>query len=171
MAEYRLITVWRIDAPVQRVYEAICRPARWPSWWRGVKDVVELEPGDELGVGSVQRYTWKGLLPYALTFTVRVVRVKPLATLEGIVSGELEGVGRWHFSQDGSTTGVCYEWQVRTTKRWMNLLAPIASPLFKWNHNLVMREGGNGLARLLDTRLISQGHEQGQADAHDAAAR
>lgn len=155
MAEYRLTTVWRIEAPVQRVYEAICRPARWPSWWWGVKDVVELEPGDDLGVGSLQRYTWKGLFPYALTFNIRVVRVKPLAALEGVANGDFEGTGRWHFSQEGSTTTVRYEWQVRTTKRWMNLLAPIASPLFKWNHNLIMREGGKGLARLLNARLVS----------------
>lgn len=154
MAEYRLITIWRIDAPVQRVFEAICRPTRWPSWWRSVKDVVELELGDELGVGSLQRYTWKGLLPYTLTFTIRVMHVKPLAALEGVADGELEGVGRWHFSQDGSTTTVWYEWQVCTTKRWMNLLAPIAGPLFKWNHNVIMREGGKGLARLLNTQLI-----------------
>ncbi|MBI3935656.1 MAG: SRPBCC family protein [Betaproteobacteria bacterium] len=159
MAEYRLTTVWRIDAPLQQVYEAICRPARWPSWWWGVKDVVELEPGDERGVGRLLRYTWKALLPYALTFTIRVVRVEPLAALEGIADGELEGTGRWRFSQEGSITAVCYEWQVRTTKRWMNLLAPIASPLFEWNHNLIMREGGKGLARLLGARLISLVHE------------
>ncbi len=159
MAEYRLTTVWRIDAPVQRVYEAICRPGRWPSWWWGAKDVVELEPGDERGVGRLLRYTWKGLLPYALTFTVLVVRVEPGAALEGIASGELEGIGRWRFSQEGPITSVCYEWRVRTTRRWMNLLAPVAGPLFKWNHNLIMRAGGKGLARLLDARLIGQAHE------------
>ena len=155
MAEYRLTTVWRIDAPVQQVYDVICRPARWPSWWWGVKNVVELAPGDERGVGRLLRYTWKGLLPYALTFTIRVVDVKPGAVLEGIASGELEGMGRWRFSQEGSATAVCYEWQVRTTRRWMNLLAPIAGPLFVWNHNLIMRAGGEGLARLLDARLIN----------------
>ncbi len=159
MAEYRLITIWRIDAPVQRVYEAICRPARWPSWWRGVKDVVELELGDELGVGSLQRYTWKGLLPYTLTFTVRVVRVKPLAALEGVANGELEGIGRWYFADEGCATVVRYEWRVRTTKRWMNLLAPVARPLFKWNHDFVMREGGKGLARLLNARLVGFAHD------------
>ena len=39
--------------------------------------------------------------------------------------------------------------QVRTTKRWMNLAAPIARPLFKWNHDIVMQQGGKGLACLL----------------------
>jgi hypothetical protein len=154
MPEYRLTTVWRIDAPAQRVYEAICEPRRWPAWWRGVKEVVELERGDPLGVGSLQRYTWKGPLPYALTFTVRVVRVSPFAALEGIASGDLEGTGRWLFRQEGAVTSVRYEWCVTTTRPWMNLLAPVARPFFEWNHHHIMREGGNGLARLLGARLL-----------------
>ena len=39
-------------------------------------------------------------------------------------------------------TAVVYEWNVSTTKPWMNLLAPIARPLFAWNHDWVMRNGG-----------------------------
>lgn len=156
MAEYRLTTIWRIDAPVQRVYDAICEPLRWPSWWWGVKDVVELQPGDERGVGRQLRYAWKGLLPYALTFSIQVVRVLPLVALEGVASGELEGIGRWRFSQEGPITAVWYDWRVRTTRLWMNALAPIAGPLFEWNHNVIMREGGRGLARLLGARLLDQ---------------
>jgi len=38
-------------------------------------------------------------------------------------------------------------------------LAPIARPLFVWNHNLIMRAGGKGLARLLNARLISLARE------------
>ena len=159
MAEYRLVNWWRIDAPVQRVYDAICQPVRWPGWWRGAAQVVELEPGNELGVGSLQRYTWRGRLPYTLTFTVRVVRVKPLIEVEGVASGELEGIGRWYFLDEGCATVVRYEWRVRTTKRWMNLLAPVARPLFKWNHDFIMREGGKGLARLLDARLVGFAHD------------
>jgi hypothetical protein len=36
----------------------------------------------------------------------------------------------------------------------MNLLAPIARPLFKWNHDVVMHWGGEGLARRLGVRLV-----------------
>ena len=36
----------------------------------------------------------------------------------------------------------------------MNWLAPIARPAFKWNHIAVMRDGGEGLARHLGTKLV-----------------
>ncbi len=69
--------------------------------------------------------------------------------------GELAGTGRWRlFEQDG-VTAVTYEWNVATTKRWMNLLAPIARPVFAWNHDWVMARGGEGLARRLGTRLVA----------------
>ena len=37
----------------------------------------------------------------------------------------------------------------------MNVLAPVARPIFAWNHNAVMRNGGVGLANLLDAPLIA----------------
>jgi hypothetical protein len=42
-------------------------------------------------------------------------------------------------------TAVTYEWNVRTTKAWMNALAPVARPVFAFNHDYVMRRGGEGL--------------------------
>jgi hypothetical protein len=52
---------------------------------------------------------------------------------------------------------VTYDWNVRTTKRWMNVLAPVARPAFEYNHNVVMRRGGEGLAQRLGCRLIAAG--------------
>ena len=37
----------------------------------------------------------------------------------------------------------------------MNLLAPIARPIFAVNHDWVMRGGGEGLAKLLGARLLA----------------
>ncbi len=48
-----------------------------------------------------------------------------------------------------------YEWNVRTTRPWMNLVAPVARPVFRWNHNAVMHSGGQGLADLLGARLLA----------------
>ena len=74
--------------------------------------------------------------------------------IEAEADGELAGTGRWRFF-DGGETAVTYEWNVHTTRPWMNLLAPIARPVFRWNHNVVMHQGGQGLADLLGTRLLA----------------
>jgi hypothetical protein len=89
---------------------------------------------------------------------MRVTRVEPLAVLEGEACGDVEGTGRWHFSTHGEATVVCYEWRVRTKRGWMNLLAPLARPFFKWNHDYVMQRGGEALADLLDARLLGVEH-------------
>ena len=154
MAHYSFLTIWRIEAPIDKVYDAIEKSERWPSWWKGVVAVQKLEKGDKEGVGSVYRYTWKSALPYKLNFEMRTTVVEPPARLEGDAFGELVGTGRWHISQKGEVTTVRYEWKIATTKAWMNLLAPIARPVFAWNHDVVMRQGGVGLARLLGARLV-----------------
>ena len=74
----------------------------------------------------------------------------------GHADGELTGVGRWRLFE-GPATAVIHEWNVRTTRAWMNALAPVARPLFAWNHDAVMRQGAEGLARLLDCRLLVPG--------------
>jgi uncharacterized protein YndB with AHSA1/START domain len=154
MAEYRFLTTWCLEAPIEPVWEAIHDSERWPEWWRGVERVVELDPGDEAGIGQVGRYTWKSRLPYELSFDVTTLRKERPHLLEGEASGELAGTGTWRLSEGGGLTTVLYEWDVRTTRAWMNLLAPLARPVFAWNHDWVMKHGGEGLARLLGARLV-----------------
>lgn len=154
MAEYSLVTVWRIDAALADVYRAIRDSRRWPQWWASVEQVVDLESGEASGVGRVQRYTWKGALPYRLRFDLRVTRIEPEVALEGEASGELVGYGRWHFQRHGGLTAVRHEWHVRTTRPWMNAVAPLARPMFEWNHEEVMRRGARGLAGWLGARLV-----------------
>ena len=159
MAEFRLVTIWRIEAPLPQVCNAISSCLHWPDWWEGVEKVEVISPGDANGIGGLRRFTWKGQLPYRLTFDIRVTCAVPLQVLEGRASGELEGVGCWRLSREDPVTVVRHEWHVRTTRRWMNLLAPIAWPLFKWNHDQIMRQGGEGLARLLNARLVNLAHD------------
>jgi len=49
---------------------------------------------------------------------------------------------------------------VRTTRRWMNLAAPLARGLFAANHHALMRQGAEGLARRLDARLLHVGYQE-----------
>ena len=155
MAEYRFLTTWCLEAPIDAVWDALHDSARWPAWWRGVEEAVELEPGDEDGVGSLARYAWRSRLPYRLEFEMRTTRVERPFLIEGVAGGELAGEGRWRLFE-GRGTAVVYEWNVRTTAPWMNLLAPLARPVFAWNHDVVMRQGAEGLARLLGARLIAR---------------
>lgn len=157
MAHYSFLTTWLLDAPRERVWEAIYDQKSWPSWWRGVEEVHEIEPGEDGGVGSISRMVWKSLLPYRVEFEVTTTRVERPHLLEADAVGELAGVGRWRLFEHGGATAVLYEWNVATTKPWMNLLAPFARPAFEWNHDWVMARGGEGIARLLGCRLLASG--------------
>jgi hypothetical protein len=170
MAEYHLQTIWRIKAPLEKVYGAILNSLAWPEWWRGVENVEQTASGDANGINSIRRYSWRGELPYSLTLDVRATGIKKLLAIEGQAEGDLEGVGRWHFSRKGSVSTVHFEWHVRSTKWWMNLLAPLARTLFIRNHSLIMTQGGEGLARLLKTSLLSQENIDLMADAVEAKA-
>jgi uncharacterized protein YndB with AHSA1/START domain len=154
VADYEFLTTWCVDAPIDRVWEVLNESARYPAWWPGVQAVELLRGGDELGVGQVSRFSWRSLLPYTLRFDMRVTRVERPYVIEGEATGELEGRGVWRL-YDGDGTAVVYDWRVRTTQPWMNLLGPVARPAFAWNHDLVMRQGGFGLARELGTTLIA----------------
>jgi hypothetical protein len=155
MARYRFVTVWHLDAAIEDVWEAIFRTESWPKWWDGVESVVELEHGNDDGVGSLQRYTWKSVLPYELSLDMRVTRARPPVEIRASACGELTGGGHWRLYRSAARgTIVRYDWDVRTTKTWMNALVVVARGAFAWNHDRVMERGGEGLARLLGARLL-----------------
>lgn len=155
MSDYEFVTVWRFDAPLERVWEEIKSSERWHEWWKGVLKVVECKEGDANGVGSIRRSTWKSALPYTLEFDSEIVRVEPMTLIEARAFGELEGAGLWTLTAESANlTRVQYDWRVKTTKAWMIYLAPVARPFFRWNHNVIMNWGGDGLAKKLDCRRL-----------------
>ena len=153
--EYAFLSTWLLESRREPVWEAVHDQARWPEWWRGVEVAEEVSPGTDGDLGTVARMVWRSLLPYRVEFEVTTTRVEPLQLLEGHAVGELEGVGRWRFYEQGGVTAVLYEWNVATTKPWMNRLAPLLRPVFEWNHDWVMARGGEGIAKLLGCRLLA----------------
>ena len=135
------------------MWEEIYHAERWPSWWKCVVGVDELEPGAADGVGQRLRLLFRTRLPYTLGFDVRVTRVRPPSELVAEATGELEGTGRWTLISADGGTRVRYNWDIRTTRRWMNLLAPVARPVFSWNHDELMSAGAQSLARRLGVDL------------------
>lgn len=158
MAEYRLLTIWRVEAPLEQVYAAILDSLHWPEWWPSVKKVQQTAAGATDGIGSIRRYSWQGRLPYRVVFDVLATRIDALVAIEGSARGDLEGIGRWKFARQGGVSVVHYEWHVRSTRWWMNLVAPLARAIFIRNHAQIMEQGGRGLARLLNVPLLGQEH-------------
>jgi len=154
MTQFALVTHWHLDAPIDRVWDALVAVETWPQWWRYVCKVDLLQQGGAEGLGAVRRYTWASRLPYRLTFQMRISAVERPTLIEGTAEGDLSGTGRWRLVPDDATTRVRYYWTVAVTKAWMRLFSPILEPAFRWNHNEVMAEGGQGLARHLGVRLL-----------------
>jgi polyketide cyclase/dehydrase/lipid transport protein len=153
MASYDFTTIWRLKASQEKVWNLIFHSDQWSKWWHGVEQVEKIKDGDANHVGAIYRYTWKSKLPYRLVFDMETTRVVPMSVIEGRAVGELQGSGRWAITHHDDITSARYDWNVETTKPWMNLLAPVAKPFFRWNHDVVMRWGGEGLARQLGTEL------------------
>ncbi len=153
--EYAFVTKWQIKAPLPDVWEAIYHSLDWPHWWKGVEKVVELEKGNEDGIGSVREYTWKSILPYQLAFNMRLTELEKHKRMKGLAFGELEGEGEWFFEEKDGITYIRYHWTVFTNKTWMNTLAFILKPAFNYNHDVVMSWGAKGLAKKLDAELVS----------------
>lgn len=155
MAEYKFVTRWHIAAPIEHVWDAIVDSENWPQWWKAVASVEELETGAADGVGNVRRFIWKTPLNYTLTFETRVIQIQTPVLLEATATGDTEGHGLWQLATTDRGTAVDYTWTVRTTQRWLNVLAAIARPLLEWNHNVIMEQGGKGLATYLKADLIA----------------
>lgn len=161
MAEFRFFTEWQLRAPVARVFDAILDSVCWPQWWEGLEQVEDIQPGDAQGIGSVRRYVWKSESRYRLCFEARTTRIVPGVEICASVEGDLAGIGRWNFLGTHEAAIVHYFWHVHTKNLWMNLLAPVARPLFRRNHHLLMENGAHGLARRLQAPLLQIRHVDG----------
>lgn len=155
MKRYALVTEWHLDAPIDAVWKALYEVDQWPRWWPYVRQVVEVSPGDADGVGAVRRFTWGSRLPYQLSFNMRTTVMSRPCLMQADAQGELDGMGRWTLAAQGSTTRVRYDWEVATSRAWMNFAAPLLAPVFRWNHAQVMAAGGRGLAQHLGVRLLA----------------
>jgi len=146
---FDLVSHWRIEAPVERVWAALTDIERWPRWWPYVRAVQTLRPGDASGLGSLRRIRWATRLPYDIEIEVEAVESLRHERLRGRSSGQLRGEGLWLLRAEGGHTDVTYVWRVELARPWMRWLAPLLAPLFRWNHDGVMRAGAAGLARHL----------------------
>ncbi|HLO83762.1 MAG TPA: SRPBCC family protein [Nostocaceae cyanobacterium] len=160
MATYHVIffTNWTIAAPIERVWQAIYNYEEWPKWWKYVDSVTKLTEGE--GAAKISRFTWTTPLSYRISFDTKLTTVKPPHMLEFVATGDVEAEGLWQLKSVEGGTLVHHIWTVEITKRWMNPLSIFIRFLMNWNYDVIMREGGEALAKRLGTKLISVGKHQ-----------
>lgn len=147
---YEYVSDWRLDAPPAAVWQALTEVESWPQWWPYVKRVQTLRKGEPSGVGAIRRIAWGSRLPYGFTLDVECTEADRERRLVGAARGDLEGTGVWELAPlAGGGTAVRYTWTLAVNTRWMRVVAPLAAPVFRWNHEGVMRGGRDGLARRL----------------------
>ena len=149
---FTYVTEWRLDAPINQVWDALTDVENWPAWWPHVRSVRTLHPGAPGGLGSVRRLRWSSRLPYGFSLDVETTSMRAPTHLVGRATGDMAGTGTWELACAGAGTRVRYTWTLDLNTRWMRLAAPFMAPVFRWNHEGVMRSGGRGLAAHLAQR-------------------
>ena len=152
-SHYSFVTHWTIAAPPPVVWDELHAVTAWPQWWRGMLAADRLDAGDANGLGACYRLVMRSVLPYRLTFNVRTTRLERPTTIEAHSDGDLVGVGLWTLTAAGGGTALRYDWNVDVSKSWMRVLAPVARPIFEWNHDAIMKWGEEGLKRRLSASL------------------
>lgn len=139
---------------MEKVWALIDNGESWHHWWRSVVGTEVLQQPVHSDTGQVIRYTWRALLPLTLTIDFRITSKEIYKRIEGVSTGDLVGVGIWTFEEQDGITTIKYNWEVESTRKIVNFVSPVLKGFFIYNHNLIMRRGGKGLAKKLGVKLI-----------------
>lgn len=143
LASYVFQSRWLVPAPPDDCYAVLYDVESYPKWWPEVRDVHMLDKDRAC-------FRVRSFLPYYLDFeTTRSRDDREVGVLEARLSGDLDGFSRWTISETASGSMAVFDEEVVTTRRSLNLLAPIARPFFKLNHGFMMRHGEAGLRTFL----------------------
>ncbi len=125
-------------------------PFSWPEWWPELQNVHNVKLVDGI-TGSAFSCTWK-----ARGYTLRSdITVRESHFPDSIImcsTGDLVGTANCNIKEIKGSTIIKMDWQVQTTKAWMNLLAPVLKPLFTSNHHRVMNSGERGIQRYMASK-------------------
>jgi uncharacterized membrane protein len=147
-ARYLFNSTWVVEASAERAFDVLRDYETHPRWWQHIRTTRRSDGG------TAVRYEIQSPLLYWLRFDVELeeaVRPRLIATR---ATGDLDGNGVWQLRQDDGVTTITHSWDVSTTKPWMNAVAPIAGPAFRWAHDRTMERGARGLAAVLGARLL-----------------
>lgn len=149
--DYHFQTIWYINASQQAASNVLFHEEDWTKWWHGLEYVDILN--HTLGEGSEVATTWRSKAGYRLRFTLKITTFRPGQYIAFTASGDLVGSGDFIFeSLNDGRTKITINWRVRTTRIWMNVLAPLLRPFFVRNHHMLMDAGEKGLNAYVATQ-------------------
>ena len=141
---YRFHSEWTVPSAYEKTYGVLKDLRTYPEWWPEVKSVIPIDQ-DRAAVLIM------GLLPYSLEFLMeKEVDDPDKGILQASLSGDLDGFSSWEIRNSDHGCRLIYDQEVEVTKRLLQVFAPIARPLFKANHSLMMLRGERGLRSYLD---------------------
>jgi hypothetical protein len=151
--EYHFLTQWRVQGPVDLIYDILLRRDHYPRWWSDVFLEAVSEGATPVGeVGDLVRLHTQGRLPYTLRWTAETTAADRPHRIEIRARGDFEGRGIWTLSQDGPETVAVYDWALRVQKPLIRWLSFLLNPLFSWNHRWAMARGQVGLQAEINRR-------------------
>jgi uncharacterized protein YndB with AHSA1/START domain len=142
-ANYLFVDEWDVAAPQDRVFDALADSRTYPRWWTPTYREVAGEEPPAVGTETHQRF--KARLPYTLSTISRIVALEPPHSFEVEVSGDLRGHGIWTLTPRNGKVHVRFDWHVHADRTLIRVLTPILRPLFRWNHNVAIRDAMRGL--------------------------
>ena len=150
-ARYHFVTSFETGASRETVWGVLEDAESWPDWWRWLVHIELIREGDDAGIGAVIRSRVTTPLGYRLTYDGTTRRSTPPALIEFDSAGDLVGSGQFTLHEvRPELTTVVFNWLVETPRWWMNATAPIARPLFSWNHHRLMTDFALGIGSVLD---------------------
>lgn len=141
---YSFSDVWSVRAATGRVFDALVDLANYPAWWPDIRTVTRVDD-------DTAEVTCRGLLPYALTFRLhRAEQDEDAGRMRVAMSGDLEGYVEGYVAEHRAAGALlAISQRVVVNKPLLRAFAPVARPLFRANHTVMMRRGQRGIRAYL----------------------
>lgn len=146
---YRFRSVWHVDAAPSFVFDVLSDIGSYPVWWPEVKGATKVH--DECA-----ELRCRSVLPFDLVFQANhSMRDQQAGLLRARLTGDLEGYASWELTGRGGGTELLFDQEVEARKAVLRRTALVARPLFRANHEMMMRSGERGLREYLTVRAAS----------------
>jgi uncharacterized protein YndB with AHSA1/START domain len=145
---YRFLDRWVVDAPIERVYDAIGDTLGYERWWT---DFVIRAEGDagEPRPGKRNSLLVKAYLPYKVRFGLEVLEAERPRRILSRLSGDFDGTGEWTLKETAEGTEALLDWRPSVNHALIRYLTPVLRPLFRSNHVWAMKHGERQLREYL----------------------